>query len=171
MTLLNEKITEHAAFCSMVMADMKEGPWKTENHRVAFKSHGFDCLIVRNARLLHWCGYVAIPKDHPFYEKDYDDEIIDISVHGGITFKEKCGEIICHESDNEEVVWLGFDCAHSGDVSPRMDHNMEKLGLPKLRPLFSMKEDHNHYWTEAEVTEETVDLASQLKAAYDAIRS
>lgn len=60
------------------------------------------------------CGYVRLPKDHPFskaYYVDakqfYDDPILQtISVHGGLTYDQK---------DEEGFVWLGFDCAHYGD--------------------------------------------------------
>lgn len=50
-----------------------------------------------------YCGYVGIPTNHPFFEKNYDE--IDISVHGGLTF-----------SDYMDGIWfIGFDCAHVGD--------------------------------------------------------
>ena len=52
----------------------------------------------------HRCGYVKVPKDHPYYGLDYDDMHID--VHGGVTYAE-------HYKDG---FWIGFDCAHLGDA-------------------------------------------------------
>ena len=43
----------------------------------------FRCVIV-GQKIGHRCGYIAIPKGHKLYGKDYDE--IDISVHGGLTY-------------------------------------------------------------------------------------
>ena len=32
----------------------------------------------------HLCGYLGVPKDHPWYGKDYDE--VDVEVHGGLTY-------------------------------------------------------------------------------------
>lgn len=51
-------------------------------------------------------------------------------VHGGLTFSGGCKEtddpsrFICYVPDSgepDDVWWFGFDCAHSGDVSPGYD--------------------------------------------------
>ena len=55
----------------------------------------------------HLCGYVRIPESHPFFRK----KDIDLDCHGGVTFNEA----------NEEH-WVGFDCGHSGDKVPTMEH-------------------------------------------------
>lgn len=96
---------------------------------------GLDCLIVRNGLggKGALCGYVGVPKSHPWHGKDYnqckraDGEYID--VHGGLTFARGCNESgkICHSEEkdgkiaNHDVWWLGFDCAHLGDFVPGMD--------------------------------------------------
>lgn len=50
-----------------------------------------------------------------------------INVHGGLTFSDHCCPSpsgpggICHvveEGEDDNVWWLGFDCAHAGDVCP-----------------------------------------------------
>lgn len=49
-------------------------------------------------------GYVKLPKDHPYFGKDYND--IPVDVHGGLTFAEMDGEF-----------WkVGFDTAHYSDT-------------------------------------------------------
>lgn len=67
---------------------------------------------------LWWCGYVAVPQNHPLHGKDYIgewDEVKDehipspvtgLRVHGGITYAD----------DMEGMGWtFGFDCHHGSD--------------------------------------------------------
>jgi hypothetical protein len=61
----------------------------------------------------HRCGYIAIPKGHELYGKDYDE--IDISIHGGLTYGEYSENGYPVETE-EQVYWIGFDCAHCGDA-------------------------------------------------------
>lgn len=66
-------------------------------------------------------GYVAVPKDHPYYGKHYDD-IEDIDIHGGLTFSENgkwCYnnyedlEIIEGNKEDLKDCWVfGFDTCH-----------------------------------------------------------
>lgn len=97
-----------------------DGPWNDEPDRVEWRAHGFPCLIVR-APLGHLCGYVGVPPEHPEYDEDSDHD--DLYVHGGITYAEHCQGAICHvpaPGEPDDVLWLGFDCGHSGDISPRL---------------------------------------------------
>jgi hypothetical protein len=50
-----------------------------------------------------------------------------VHVHGGLTFAAGCAhgedeaEGVCHRpgaGEPDDVWWFGFDCAHSGDLSP-----------------------------------------------------
>lgn len=59
-------------------------PFLYEKDRVEFKSHGFNCLMVRND-MGCWCGYVGLPPTHKYYGKSYD-ELNHITVHGGLTY-------------------------------------------------------------------------------------
>lgn len=102
------------------------GPWDGEPDRMQWSDEatGLPCLAVRN-RLGAWCGYVGLPAGHPWRDAGgYDD--IDCRVHGGLTYgPESCdvgGGRICHETDGaDDVMWIGFDCAHVYDVVPSMD--------------------------------------------------
>ena len=148
------------------------GPWDQEPDRVEFKTAaGFPGLIVRH-EIGHWCGYVAVPPGHPChghgymseYEKgadgwdDYDrpihNPVDSLSVHGGITYAEKCAGDVCHvpePGEPDDVFWLGFDCAHAWDLSPRdWEHGRN---WP----------DH-HYRDAAYVRAECESLAEQLAA-------
>jgi hypothetical protein len=101
------------------------GPWDSEPDKAHWvdESTGLDCLIHRGPHGA-LCGYVGVPETHALFGSDY--EVADVSVHGGLTFADRChgdenGRGICHPHDtaaNKTVWWLGFDCAHSGDFSP-----------------------------------------------------
>jgi hypothetical protein len=126
-----------------------KGEWDNEPDRVDFIHAGFSCFILRNP-LGAWCGYVGVPNTHPAYEKSYDD--IDVNVHGGLTYAEKCSGAICHIPQAgmpDDVWWLGFDTAHSGDNPPSMR-------IFKFNPNGTYK-DMNY------VINETKQLADQLK--------
>lgn len=107
-------------------SEWPRGEWDEEADKAQWidEDSGLDCLIVRgpNGAL---CGYVGVPESHFMYEEHYD--AIDVDVHGGLTFANKCNpseseaENICHTGTvaNATVWWLGFDCSHYGDISPK----------------------------------------------------
>lgn len=125
------------------------GEWQDEPDKLQWTdpATGLACLAKRTAHSGHWCGYVGVPPGHRFYKKSYDD-VHDalgygddgLDVHGGLTYSAACdegpeSESICHvpapgEPDN--VWWLGFDCAHSGDLSPAQMVREELRGWPRL---------------------------------------
>lgn len=117
------------------------GPWDKEPDKVQWpdKATGLPCLAVRNHHG-NWCGYVGLPPGHPLHGKDYNElDHININVHGGLTFADKCspgateGQGICHvpgPGEPEHVWWLGFDCAHYMDCSPQDALFSRQLGNP-----------------------------------------
>lgn len=75
------------------------------------------CIIgLDGERKRHRCGYVAVPADHPAYNKGYDDVAAD--VHGGLTY---AGGNDKYPVEDPGLWWLGFDCAHYGDVEIEPD--------------------------------------------------
>ncbi len=108
-----------------------DGPWQTEPDRKEWEHAGFPCLIVRVESHGALCGYVAVPPGHPWHGKGYDD-IDGADVHGGLTYASKCSGKVCHvpkPGESDDVWWLGFDHAHSGDASPAYDARHRSLGL------------------------------------------
>lgn len=100
--------------------DWERGEWDNEPDKKQFidKDTGLPCLIVRNNGGA-LCGYVGVDKSHPAFELDYDE--VNVDVHGGLTYADKCSSHICHEveeGEDDNIWWLGFDCSHSGDRSP-----------------------------------------------------
>lgn len=60
-------------------------------------------------------GYVAVPKEHSFFGKDYNNLGFSLDVHGGLTYSGGDG-LYPIEYDKEKLWWFGFDCMHFGDL-------------------------------------------------------
>ena len=80
------------------------GEWSGEPDFLEFRAFGFECHAKRHPDLGHLCGYIEVDADHPWHALTYDE--VDVCVHGGLTFSENG--------------WFGFDCAHAGDIVPKM---------------------------------------------------
>ena len=109
----------------------ERGEWDDEPDKIQWqdKSTKYPCMIVRHSSG-HLCGYVGVSVKHPYFEKGddcysgSDDSWLD--VHGGLTYVGKCQtkrkecEAVCHKvelGEDDNIWWLGFDCAHAGDYS------------------------------------------------------
>lgn len=139
-----------------------EGPWQNEPDRLEFESYGLPCLLVRQPHLGHWCGYAAVLPGHKYFKKRYSD--IDVNIHGGLTYSEHCQGHVCHvpkPGQPDNVWWLGFDCAHSGDVSPGMRANLKALSQVSPYP-FPTSPHWEKYRDIAYVKRQTKYLAKQL---------
>lgn len=117
-------------------SEWSEGEWKAEPDKAQWidDKTGLDCLIIRGPSGA-LCGYVGVPESNQFFDIDYDSVRGDTfedgypDVHGGLTFSDRCrpsddeSRGICHAGNiaNKMVWWLGFDCAHSGDLCPKYD--------------------------------------------------
>lgn len=151
-----------------------DGPWQDEPDKIHWidPETDLDCLMVRQPRMGHWCGYVAVTEGHPFYAKHYDqchtgtaDSWPDgwLDVHGGLTYSNFCAESedpargVCHVPEPgrpHKVWWLGFDCAHLYDLMPA--HEARQPDWPKST--------EDVYRDRAYVESEVRSLARQLKA-------
>jgi hypothetical protein len=119
-------------------------PWDNEPDRAAWTDPDtqLPCLAIRNT-LGAWCGYVALPSNHPWTKLGRND--IPVDVHGGLSFK---GE---REGDAE---WIGFDCNHYRDLAPKA-FELYKDVLPSYA-------DHATYRTLDYVKTECTNLAKQV---------
>jgi hypothetical protein len=114
----------------------------------------------------HWCGYVGIPEDHPFFGHGYHEYDEVLHVHGGITYSADCDDDpvkgICHVGDDKRF-WIGFDCCHAGDMSPGHLARLRQFNIDPTGGLFDgVYRDFNY------VKHECEQLAKQLKEAQDA---
>lgn len=128
-----------------------DGPWQAEPDKEQFTDEltGLPCLIKRNGSGA-LCGYVGVAEGHPWFGQNYywpsgydadGNEVAlppalqalsDVSVHGGLTYSGFCqpgdqAKTICHvpaPGEPDRVWWLGFDCAHGGDLTPAYQHHL-----------------------------------------------
>lgn len=138
------------------------GPWQDEPDKVQWRDEatGLPCLIVRN-RMGAWCGYAGVSREHPLFGKN-DEEYV-LNCHGGITFAGHCRpdaeeDGICHlvePGEDDNVWWLGFDCAHAWDLSPGLAAREEQMGFPR--------DPTDIYRDMAYVQDQVRQLAQQLK--------
>lgn len=105
----------------------------------AFRFLGLKCVILRSV-FGHLCGYVQIPPgklrdrlvrrmrqpgwklpihDSKLRRKNgYNHRLLnDVEVHGGLTF---CGSLKHYSHRTERGLYLGFVCAHAGDLVPNL---------------------------------------------------
>lgn len=160
MSASNEYVIPRPEWCP-------PGPWMTEPDKVVWKTaSGLPGMIVRSPSG-NLCGYVAVAKDHPMhgnnalYSDGSQEALGDLNVHGGITYGAACGGHICHvpePGEPDDVWWLGFDCAHSGDW--RWNDAAPYLkGCREPHP-----NGYSQYRDLAYVTAEVESLAAQLAA-------
>jgi hypothetical protein len=149
------------------------GAWQDEPDKIHWvdAATDLDCLMVRQPRLGHWCGYVGVTEGHPLFGKGYDEtyrEGYDLDIHGGLTFAAACSEStdpsrgICHVAlpgRPDHVWWFGFDCAHSGDYVPSMVARERDAGMARMS--FEL---NDIYRDRAYVEAEVRSLAQQLAA-------
>lgn len=146
-------------------------PWLEEPDRREWRYRGYPCLIVRNP-MRALCGYVGVPPGHPYHGKGYDD--VPADAHGGLTFAAKCSDHICHKAlpgEADDVWWLGFDCSHSDDFSPRYDDPESETNVMMREKYGAGLSDFSTrhpktYKTIDWVKAETERLADQLVDAY-----
>jgi hypothetical protein len=75
----------------------------------------FPYVIFKHDTMGHLCGYLAVYKTHPWYDKD---ELYDVDVHGGITYTARVEDVDLPSKDIKDHYWVGFDCAHYNDFIP-----------------------------------------------------
>lgn len=101
----------------------------------------------------HPTAYIAIPKGHKLYEKDYNDiyNICDIDVHGGLTYSDN--KLMGISSDN----WfIGWDYAHAGDYMGYYE-DFNNWGISTIN---SLKDDKK--WTTEEIIKECENAIEQI---------
>jgi hypothetical protein len=101
---------------------------------IEIRIHGRYILIAMRTRdMLHWCGYLSLPEEHPWHGLDYDD-IHDINCHGGLTFADT-------NIAGLNRFFIGFDCAHSDDISPGSTNGLDKGTYKTLEYVMEQLED------------------------------
>ena len=156
------------------------GPWNNEPDDYGWNYKGYPCAMWRNLYGV-WCGYTVI--DQSLIKKYRDSDLesarceydhIPVSCHGSLTFGSTSDVIdkIYSEntnSDPKEHFWIGFDCHHSGDLSPAMISfdKIREFGNEKLAALHKelqemRREERNIYRDFAFAKAEVESIVDQL---------
>lgn len=118
---------------------------------------GYEWVVTHNT-FGYRCGYVRVPKGHPWHGLEYDR--VEAEVHGGLTFSSP--DKACDKGGTDDAWWLGFDFAHGGDAP---DHGLPWAGAAKdvMSKIYAGR--GYHAWTQAEVEAECRDLCEQAARA------
>jgi hypothetical protein len=87
-----------------------DGEWSGEPDLLEFEVYGFKCYAKRHDSMGHLCGYIVVDGTHPWHGKGYDE--VDADIHGGLTYS----------GAMPNYTTFGFDCAHAGDLVPKIVH-------------------------------------------------
>ena len=105
----------------------------------------YDYLVI-NVHGTHFCAYVRIPEEHPFYKVPYGR--IPIDCHGGLTLSEFTDFAPLKKLEYDSTFhgffwsgkwvkeniqmgyWIGWDYAHLGDWMPYMPDENDKKWTP-----------------------------------------
>ena len=129
----NEMKTKQLLTPEQKIAYWDDGEWVNEPDFIEFEYEGFDCQVLRTFAFEHTgdmfgghlCGYVCIPESHPYHGINFFDlKAPDIEVHYGITYNQI----------RDEKYWIGFDCAHSSDITPSMERYKRQNNILKELP-------------------------------------
>ena len=114
---------------------------------IAFEYKGYQCRILKQSwsgkenyflmgmdsySTSYYCGYVAVPKGHPFSQKNRLDLALSLSVHGGITFSQMITPKSQILNDLEGEFVIGFDCKHFGDTIEKCNAEYVRKELESL---------------------------------------
>lgn len=120
------------------------GEWVEEADSVTLEYRGYKALIyrimTRESEQVdrysggYLCGYIRIPKDHPYFESPWEEIFITFDCHGGITFSE------CHEEH-----WIGFDCVHLNDLNPGLEALKREIEGNSKSPIFQIPEQYKNH--------------------------
>ena len=114
---------------------------------IAFEYKGYQCRILKQSwsgkenyflmgmdsySTSYYCGYVAVPKEHPFCQKNRLDIALSLSVHRGITFSQMITSKSQILNDLEGEFVIGFDCKHFGDIIEKCNAEYVRKELESL---------------------------------------
>lgn len=123
------------------------GPWDGEPDSLLWSEGEVRCAVYRTD-MGSLCGYVGFPPGHGWEGVEGDDLDSlpageELPSHRGFTYNEWCDGRVCVPVERGVCPtcagkrWvIGFDCAHSGDLIPRMARIFEhelKMAPPMLK--------------------------------------
>jgi len=162
---MNKKTTFIKSTEYMKNSDWGKGEWLNEPDMhaiIEFKYKNHTCILTRNFAG-SWCGYVEIPIDSKYATEIEQDKL---NIHGGLTWNSKRLPLTIQlSSDHSNSYWLGFDCSHFGDYSPRLD---KTFGSYLTRMLFPNGDSFTETYKTLEFAKnELIQLIEQIESDKD----
>ena len=74
----------------------------------SFTYKGYPCMVLFMPMAFR-CGYVGLPKESRFYQKECDS--IPVECHCGLTYASSN----LYGQEDKDIWWIGFDCCHYCD--------------------------------------------------------
>lgn len=108
-----------------------KGPWVNERDAMSWRDEttGLQCLMMRTS-LGHLCGYVGVEPGHYLHGKEAHESIIcALDVHGGVSYAAPMPDIPVGLVEEQNLWWIGFDCAHAYDLTPELAKQMRRSGM------------------------------------------
>lgn len=120
------------------------GPWDNEPDYEAFEVGGFQAVVRRNT-LGNLCGYLGLPPDHPWWTAETYDDVPCGEAHGGLTFMDTNKPMPMMVDQTAPTadgrLWIGFDCGHSGDLTPLIARTSDILNQGAVYRDFAYVKD------------------------------
>lgn len=145
-------------------------PMRDESQEHICEHCGYDHTLMGAWRQFEATGRTKWPEtcDQCPDPHRYEQLYYPLDVHGGVTYSAPCdGGHICHipgEGRPHDVFWIGFDCAHAFDLSPKMEAQMrEYVDQELLARRQALDPWANIYRDIPYVQREVTNLARQLK--------
>jgi hypothetical protein len=161
-----------------------DGPWLAEPDKVQYPDAktGYPVIITRHESFGNLCGYVGVQEGHPLFGKSYDEVWgmgIYLPGHGDVNFADRCqigvneATGICHvpaPGESDVVWWYGFDCAHGGDLCPKMEARYRTM--PAMQAITARYGPGRGVYRDLEYVKACcADLAQALKEIADGHRT
>ena len=116
-------------------------------------------VVLNYTSVMGWrCGYVGVPEGHPLYGKKYEEIENDFEMNGGLTYS-NYNESYDKEAGVTKYWYIGFDCAHSGDVLDR--ETKDKYNIPYNSDELGYKP--KRIWDKESVIREVNNLVLQIR--------
>ena len=138
-------MSEHRRDANIDRSRWPSGPWDDEPDHEEWTDPdtGLACIVLRNGRMGHLCGYVGVPAGHPWHGRDY--QFIDAEAHYELTFSSPARPVSYLSrpypgDDPHGLWWVGFDAAHAFDLTPSMALSEFGYGGCEYRTWGYMKE-------------------------------
>lgn len=114
---------------------------------------GYPCVVLFMPMAFR-NGYVGLPKESKFYQKEYDD--IPVDCHCGLTYASSN----LYDQEDKDTWWIGFDCCHYCDGFDLEKANEYFKDDKEVQRYLAITKDY-HSWCNEEHGFRTLDYVKE----------